>query len=858
MPVNAGSVEALLTARDNMSPAMQLAAARVQELEYKLGTLGATSVAQFNVMNAQLAVAQERFDKLATSSASATDAIRTTGQASIATGQGVAQLESIATRMIERFLIIAAVRGALKFTEDMFITADALTKTADNLEITTTKLQEWEYAATKTGNTSATLINMVETLNKNLAQGKGSTVDAIDELGLSYDELWKMDPAKRFEAVVTAIAAMPDQLKRAGVEVALFGTDKIDSLVRHFNDLTEAADKSGTMMGDDTVKKLTQSKEAYEDLGKRILAIGAAWLVAAQDRYAYMAMDPEAQKMVGDPTHPPEDISGNPMILPLGSIPDPKKPALPGQLPESSNDPNDKVVMGFLKAAAAAEAAQARVAIAAEQAAEKYYQTWEKAQKQTEVLWDNAALASEARAKQKAKLEDEYAKMQEGLDIKTNKDRLDRGIINEHTYFNNKATIERKYWDAHNDQLQKVEKIDLAILDDKQDKEMAAVEDRYARGLIDEDQYQEQRAAIAEKYAEERLSIEDKFNDEMDIRRRTQLQKEIDDRKAANDKIMKGLDQIKIGADVVNKALASVFGGDTSVNYGNFDNMLSKRTGVGERFGTFGEVVGSTPGMAANAQVYIDGNNGQVAKTTTAIDAARLGYGYEEIISALFGRHLGPNPAGPKIPGFAGGITNFRGGLATVGEQGPETMFIPAGANVYPHGSNPVDHATTEAKSLAIQMSLITSEIALATTKAAVSPAADRINALSAQIAKLAAEQPTAIGVFKEMVDHELTALNKELTALQAKAATDLLAQTAKMNEDLTKMQAKAAYDNAIIAEHNAMAAAKAAGLAPAPDVKVYITVSGILDPSTVKTLTDRVGEEIMRGIKPRVHMGAA
>lgn len=42
--------------------------------------------------------------------------------------------------------------------------------------------------------------------------------------------------------------------------------------------------------------------------------------------------------------------------------------------------------------------------------------------------------------------------------------------------------------------------------------------------------------------------------------------------------------------------------------------------------------------------------------------------------SALHGLH---------IPGFATGVTNFSGGLAVVGEQGPELVNLPAGSDVY-------------------------------------------------------------------------------------------------------------------------------------------------------------------------------
>lgn len=40
-------------------------------------------------------------------------------------------------------------------------------------------------------------------------------------------------------------------------------------------------------------------------------------------------------------------------------------------------------------------------------------------------------------------------------------------------------------------------------------------------------------------------------------------------------------------------------------------------------------------------------------------------------------------------PGYASGVTNAPGGLSWVGERGPEMMYVPRGANIYPSGSAP-------------------------------------------------------------------------------------------------------------------------------------------------------------------------
>ena len=44
------------------------------------------------------------------------------------------------------------------------------------------------------------------------------------------------------------------------------------------------------------------------------------------------------------------------------------------------------------------------------------------------------------------------------------------------------------------------------------------------------------------------------------------------------------------------------------------------------------------------------------------------------------------NLANIRIPGFAGGVENFRGGSAIVGERGPELVTLPRGASVTPNG----------------------------------------------------------------------------------------------------------------------------------------------------------------------------
>ncbi len=62
-----------------------------------------------------------------------------------------------------------------------------------------------------------------------------------------------------------------------------------------------------------------------------------------------------------------------------------------------------------------------------------------------------------------------------------------------------------------------------------------------------------------------------------------------------------------------------------------------------------------------------------------------LGNGIIDLINgAIRGAFSGvPGLPVPQIPHFASGVRNFSGGLALVGENGPEVVNLPRGASVY-------------------------------------------------------------------------------------------------------------------------------------------------------------------------------
>lgn len=70
------------------------------------------------------------------------------------------------------------------------------------------------------------------------------------------------------------------------------------------------------------------------------------------------------------------------------------------------------------------------------------------------------------------------------------------------------------------------------------------------------------------------------------------------------------------------------------------------------------------------------------------------------------GRRTLLNPLGIKIPGFASGVQNFSGGMAMVGENGPELVTLPKGANVIPNNKLATSSSTATTVNISLNVGM--------------------------------------------------------------------------------------------------------------------------------------------------------
>ena len=120
-----------------------------------------------------------------------------------------------------------AITGSLlamstKFTQ----TADDIAKFSDKTGLSVENLSALKFAAEQSGTTLEAIDKGMKKLGTTMfdaANGSKASVEALDALGLSVDQLMAMSPDQRFMAVSTAIAGVEDASMKAALAQRVFG-----------------------------------------------------------------------------------------------------------------------------------------------------------------------------------------------------------------------------------------------------------------------------------------------------------------------------------------------------------------------------------------------------------------------------------------------------------------------------------------------------------------------------------------------------------------------------------------------------------------------------------------------------------
>lgn len=171
-----------------------------------------------------------------------------------------------------------AVAGLGLFATRSLAAQDRAGKLAQQLSVTTDALSGLRFAAEQTGAGASALDKGLEVMSKRLGEvaikGSGAAAPAIERLGLSIDDLMRMDPAQQFETIADAVAELSTQSERNAVTANIFSRAN-QSLVNTLalgrdglREMREEAGSLGAVITDDMAANAALATDAINRMQK--------------------------------------------------------------------------------------------------------------------------------------------------------------------------------------------------------------------------------------------------------------------------------------------------------------------------------------------------------------------------------------------------------------------------------------------------------------------------------------------------------------------------------------------------------------------------------------------------------------
>lgn len=180
---------------------------------------------------------------------------------------GLAKLEGMAVRIVERMALLYALKGAFSFVEGLFLDAQKLQTVAAELDLTVESVQRLQTISVETSIPMAIFTGAIAELTKKIVTDNGGADKAVRDLGLSVETVKAQEAGQRFDTMAVALSSVTDNAKRAGLEVELFGTTKLDAAIKNYAELKKQADSVSQSLSTDQVDALARVAKGW-DLAK--------------------------------------------------------------------------------------------------------------------------------------------------------------------------------------------------------------------------------------------------------------------------------------------------------------------------------------------------------------------------------------------------------------------------------------------------------------------------------------------------------------------------------------------------------------------------------------------------------------
>lgn len=170
--------------------------------------------------------------------------------------------------------IVGAFYSMKSFTDQTALAADTVGKLALKLGITTDELEGLNYSAQLNGTTAENMTAGLKVLARNLdaaSQGAGMQRDALNELGLSMDDLQGTTMDEKFALIGEGLKKIPDNVKKMGVVMNLFGRQGVE-LIPTLENMKASMQEFKDLQGGFTSEGTARAAE-YQDSVLRINSV---------------------------------------------------------------------------------------------------------------------------------------------------------------------------------------------------------------------------------------------------------------------------------------------------------------------------------------------------------------------------------------------------------------------------------------------------------------------------------------------------------------------------------------------------------------------------------------------------------
>lgn len=175
--------------------------------------------------------------------------------------------------------LTAGIFGLMTKTGDY---ADRILDLSDITGMSTDAIQEWAYVADIAGVNGEAVTNAVTGLVRRLPQLEsegGKATEAVNKLGLSYDDLSKLSPDEQVEALMYALSDIEDPLERNAIGSQLFGgawQDIAPILSMGADEMANVRDEAHDMnavMGEEGLKEANAFRQEMERIKNELTGV---------------------------------------------------------------------------------------------------------------------------------------------------------------------------------------------------------------------------------------------------------------------------------------------------------------------------------------------------------------------------------------------------------------------------------------------------------------------------------------------------------------------------------------------------------------------------------------------------------